>query len=130
MAAVLSSHNTTQHSRAYVHAPTVAGRAVVCEHYQLGERSLGRHRYGRVMRGCDMRTKALVAIKIFEPTPSAQRAFEAEANSLQRLSWDRHDLSQNAEPWVSMLPHCPSAVHDCPTTFFAHLPEAQFMVSH
>ena len=85
---------------------------VICDHYEIGEapRSVGQGRWGPIVRARDMRTKQLVAVKVFDgaaafragTAPSscsssfaasehAQRAFAHSVACLQRLSWDRHE---------------------------------------
>ena len=99
--------------------PTPRTRRLI-EHYEIGEapRILGHGRYGPVIRARDVRTKRLVAIKVFdgstldEPARDLmRRQFATEAVALQRLSCDRHEGHvDEANAWACHLPACPTAV--------------------
>ena len=87
---------------------------IICDHYELPAevRVVGQSLWGPVVRARDVRTKQLVAVKVFDgiaafregtapgrctsPRDARRRAlrdFESNVACLQRLSWDKHETT-------------------------------------
>ena len=77
MAAIHAPPQWTAGSEGGLRSPRPSTR-ILCDHFEVGEapRVLGHGRWGPVVRARDMRTKRLVAIKVFNPV-HAYRAGEA-----------------------------------------------------